>query len=92
MERLKVYFQGEKEDWSEGRVVITKTHTFRPEDHPLTDAVMLIRNPYDCFLSEFNRITSGSDHTGKASNAGKTVRILFELGCRSTACRGFILI
>lgn len=52
--------------------MITKTHTFRPEDNPLTDAVMLIRNPYDCFLSEFNRVTSGSDHTGKASNAGKS--------------------
>jgi len=62
-------FKGEKEEWREGRVVITKTHTFRPEYDPLTDAVILIRNPYDCFLSEFNRITSGSDHTGKASNA-----------------------
>ncbi|CAG5105020.1 Oidioi.mRNA.OKI2018_I69.chr1.g1763.t1.cds [Oikopleura dioica] len=59
-------FKGEIEDWSEGRVVITKSHTYRPKENALADAIMLIRNPYDCFLSEFNRVISGADHTGKA--------------------------
>ena len=61
-------FMGEYEEYEDGRVIVTKQHTFRSE-RPLTDAIMLIRNPYDAFLSEFNRVNhgvgaTGNDHTG----------------------------
>ena len=60
-------FKGEYEDYTDGKVIVTKAHTFRSE-RPLTDAIMLIRNPYDAFLSEFNRVNgvgvTGNDHTG----------------------------
>jgi hypothetical protein len=61
-------FLGEYEEYEDGRVIVTKAHTFRSE-RPLTDAIMLIRNPYDAFLSEFNRVNHGdgaigNDHTG----------------------------
>ncbi|CBY18180.1 unnamed protein product [Oikopleura dioica] len=63
-------FMGEYEEYQDGRVIVTKAHTFRSE-RPLTDAIMLIRNPYDAFLSEFNRVNgagvTGNDHTGQAS-------------------------
>lgn len=62
-------FEGEKENWKDGRVVVIKAHTYR-EDRDLGDAILLIRNPYDAILAEFNRAKGGGDHhTGVATNA-----------------------
>lgn len=61
-------FKGEKEDWHGGRVVAIKAHSFK-EDRGLEDAILLIRNPYDAILAEFNRNKGGGDHhTGVATN------------------------
>lgn len=63
-------FKGETENWKEGRVIAVKSHSYR-EDRGLGDAILLIRNPFDAILAEFNRqrgLKSGDHHTGVATN------------------------
>ena len=41
-------------DWKSGQMIAIKAHSFRNE-RPLEDAILLIRNPYDAILAEYNR-------------------------------------
>jgi hypothetical protein len=62
-------FKGEMKDWKSGQMVAIKAHSFRNE-RPLEDAILLIRNPYDAILAEFNRVRGykgGDHHTGLAT-------------------------
>jgi len=56
-------FLGEFEDPDNGTTILVKTH--RPINRA-TAAVLLIRNPYNAILAEFNR-NHGGGHTGHAS-------------------------
>lgn len=63
-------FKGEQEDWKTGQMIVIKAHSFRDE-RELRDAVLLIRNPFDAILAEFNRLKGGAKggdhHTGVAT-------------------------
>jgi hypothetical protein len=60
-------FKGEKEDWHNGTIIAIKAHSFRNE-RKLGDAILLIRNPFDAILAEYNRYKGGGDHhTGVAT-------------------------
>ncbi|KPJ12439.1 WSCD family member AGAP003962 [Papilio machaon] len=53
------------ENISDGSVLVVKTHEYAPSNlEQFESAVLLIRNPRDAILAEFNRINSG--HTGFA--------------------------
>lgn len=61
-------FKGETENFKDGRVIAIKAHSYR-EDRGLDNAILLIRNPFDAILAEFNRNKGGGDHhTGVATN------------------------
>ena len=45
--------------------IVIKTHTFNSGPKDKEGAVLLIRNPFDAALAEFNR--AGHGHTGHAS-------------------------
>uniref|UniRef100_A0ABM0LZT0 WSC domain-containing protein 1-like n=1 Tax=Saccoglossus kowalevskii TaxID=10224 RepID=A0ABM0LZT0_SACKO len=54
-------FLGELESRTSGRTVVTKTHGINFKKINMFDKVILIfRNPYRCFLAEFNRQQTGS--------------------------------
>ncbi|XP_077980652.1 sialate:O-sulfotransferase 1-like [Glandiceps talaboti] len=59
-------FLGEGLDHKEGRTVVAKTHEFYPIKSDFKTAIVLIRNPFDAFVADFNRIKG--DHVGFANS------------------------
>ena len=60
-------FIGEKEKWRNGRTILIKNHDHKRNlSNEAKGVVLLVRNPYDAILAEFNRFQS-SNHTGSAS-------------------------
>ncbi|XP_068167469.1 sialate:O-sulfotransferase 2-like [Antennarius striatus] len=59
-------FKGEREDWRNGTTVCIKTHNLKMEGIiEFESSILLIRNPYNSLMAEFNRQHGG--HTGFAS-------------------------
>jgi len=84
-------FKGETENFRDGRVVAIKAHSFR-EERGLGDAILLIRNPFDAILAEFNRNKGGGDHhTGVATNDDFLSRDWTEMDFGKRAFRWFKL-
>ena len=59
-------FLGEFEDVDSGKIIMVKAHRQIKKND---GAVLLIRNPYDAILAEFNR-NHGGGHTGHAKRIG----------------------
>ncbi|XP_002732419.1 sialate:O-sulfotransferase 1-like [Saccoglossus kowalevskii] len=55
-------FLGELGDFTSRRTIAVKIHHCRKKDFGAV--ILLIRNPYDAFISEYKRIASNRDHTG----------------------------
>ncbi|MGH0179191.1 UNVERIFIED_CONTAM: hypothetical protein FKN15_001116 [Acipenser sinensis] len=59
-------FKGEKDYWKRGRTICVKTHESGKREIEMYDsAILLIRNPYNSLMAEFNRKCGG--HLGYAS-------------------------
>ena len=58
-------FTGEYDHASSGRTIAVKTHGVANMEYS-EGIILLVRNPYDAILADFNRQASGS-HTGSAS-------------------------
>ncbi|XP_058853876.1 sialate:O-sulfotransferase 1-like [Acipenser ruthenus] len=59
-------FKGEKDYWKSGRTICVKTHESGKREIEMYDsAILLIRNPYNSLMAEFNRKCAG--HLGYAS-------------------------
>ncbi|XP_005987555.1 sialate:O-sulfotransferase 1 [Latimeria chalumnae] len=59
-------FKGEKDYWKSGRTVCVKTHESGKREIEMFDsAILLIRNPYNALMAEFNRKCAG--HLGHAT-------------------------
>ncbi|XP_013145776.1 PREDICTED: WSCD family member GA21586-like [Papilio polytes] len=62
------------ENISDGSVLVVKTHKYPPKHlRKFESAVLLIRNPRDAILAEFNRIISG--HTGLAPKSAFEMKV-----------------
>ncbi|KPJ12437.1 WSCD family member AGAP003962 [Papilio machaon] len=71
------------ENISDGSVLVVKTHKYPPKNlNKFESAVLLIRNPRDAILAEFNRINSG--HTGIAPKSA------FEMKVRAPKRKGYL--
>ena len=59
-------FPGEKTPWKKGNLIAIKSHNLK-RDEPITvfdRIILLIRNPLDAYLANYNRIRTGNNHTG----------------------------
>ncbi|KPI93167.1 WSCD family member CG9164 [Papilio xuthus] len=62
------------ENISDGSVLVVKTHKYPPKNvNKFESAILLIRNPRDAILAEFNRINSG--HTGIAPKSAFDMKV-----------------
>ena len=70
---IKTSFKGQQADWKSGQLVLVKSHEYTARNcteekicgktAALENAIMLIRNPYDAILSNYNR-AMGNLHAG----------------------------
>ncbi|KAJ8044701.1 WSC domain-containing protein 2 [Holothuria leucospilota] len=59
-------FLGETEPPRSGRVVVVKMHNIQRWVNELDGIILLVRNPYNAIVADFNRIVTYGNHQGTA--------------------------
>nr|CAB3267771.1 WSC domain-containing protein 1-like [Phallusia mammillata] len=75
-------FLGEMFPIGEGRTDFVKNHLMDPKRPDLQQVVLVIRNPYNAFISDFHRVSTKGNHTGRADR--KTFDLNFLKYVQST--------